>query len=38
MRQGMHVILKQEINCFIDREEIPETWYEEEICKFEKQD
>lgn len=31
-------ILKQEINCFIDREEIPEVWYEEEVCKFEKQD
>lgn len=31
-------ILKQEINCFIDREEIPESWYEEEVCKFEKQD
>lgn len=26
-------ILKQEINCFIDREEIPEMWYKELICK-----
>lgn len=25
-------ILKQEINCFIDREEIPEKWYEELCC------